>query len=175
MAEVQEARGLAGIQALLEQMQSYKQVLENEQAAQQAVQEEHAREEQEASRELEALVEAAYLVAAADGRVSEAERHRLVERVGRVTGGRFSAAYIEEIMQGAAERVHGEGAAARAEEIAAALPSDELRRAALLVASAVAWLDGGVKEREGLALQALARAFGISTHEMQQILGQAHG
>lgn len=107
--------------------------------------------------------------------MSEAERHRLVERVGHVTGGRFSAEYIGEIMHGAAERVHGEGAAARAEEIAAALPSDELRRAALLVASAVAWLDGGVKEREGLALQALARAFGISTHEMQQILGEAHG
>lgn len=175
MAEAQQAEGLSGIQALLDQMGSYKEVLEKEQAAQQQVQAEQTREEQQASGELTALIEAAYLVAAADGRVSDVESRRLVERIGQVTGGRFSAAYIEETLRGAADRVHGDGAPARAESIASALPSDELRRAALLVASAVAWAEGGVGEREGLALQALARAFGIPIGEMQRILGQAHG
>jgi tellurite resistance protein len=175
MAEVERAQRLSGIQVLLDQMSSYKQVLERDQAAQQQAQAEQAAAEQQTSTELAALVEAAYLVAVADGRVSEAESRRLVERVGHVTGGRFSAGHIEEIMRGAAERVHGEGAAARAEVIASALPDSELRRAALLVACAVAWLDGGVGQREGLALQALARAFDIPIDEMQRILGQAHG
>lgn len=174
MADVQQAQGLSGIQSLLDQMGSYKQVLEKEQAVQQQARSEQAAEEKQASEELSALIEAAYLVAVADGRVSEAESRRLLERVGHVTGGRFSVAYLEESMRSAAKRVLGEGATARAEVIASVLTSDELRRAALLVASAVAWAEGGVGQREGLALQALARAFGIPIGEMQRLLGQAH-
>lgn len=172
MAEVQRLQGLSGIQATLEQMDAYKETLEREQAARQQAE---ADEAAEVSVELEALIEAAYLVAVADGRVSEAERRRLVERVGEVTGGRFSAHHIEGMLDQAAERVMGDGAPARAEAIAEVLTDPDLRRAALLVACAVAWLDGGVGQREGLALQALARAFDIPIAEMHQILSEAHG
>lgn len=179
MADDQQAQGwLSGVHATLEQMQSYQRSLEQQQVAQQVAQqqaqEQQARAEQEVADTFGAVVEAAAIVAMADGSFSDAESQRLVARVAPLTGGRLSAEQIEAMAKEAAARVQSEGASARADAVAAALADDELRRAALLVACAVGWTEGGIGQKEGLALQSLSRAFGIAIADMQKLLAQAH-
>jgi hypothetical protein len=67
------------------------------------------------------------------------------------------------------ERGLAGAAAAVAETI-----SEEFERTALLsIASTVAWLGGGVGTKEGLALQALASAFGVPIKVLHQIMAGA--
>lgn len=174
MADVQQAQGLSGIQGMLEQMQAYQRSLEQQQAVQQQAQEEQARAEQEVAGTFGAVIEAAAIVAMADGRFSDAESKRLVARVEPLTGGRLSSDQIEAMAQEAAARIQSEGASARTDAVATALADHELRRAALLVAGAVGWTEGGIGQKEGLALQSLSRAFGIAIEDMQKLLAQAH-
>ena len=175
MAEVQQAQGISGIQAMLDKMNAYKQTLEQEQAARQQADAQQAQEQQQVSSKFGAIVEAATLVGMADGRFSETESRRVVERVRQLAGDRFSAEEIDALVRDASSRIQAEGASARADAVAGLLEDGELRRAALLVASAVGWLEGGVGQKEGLALQSLARAFGLPINELHQIMGQAHG
>jgi tellurite resistance protein len=178
MAEVKRAQRIsevAGVRAALEQAEAYKQMLEREAAAKAEQEAQHAAEEQAIGAQIGALVEAAYIVASADGNYTSTESERLVGRVAALTENKFSDDQLASMANAAASKVSAEGLQARAQAIADALPDAELRRATLLVASAVAWLDGGVGQKEGLALQALARAFGFSIDELHKIMGKAHG
>jgi tellurite resistance protein len=173
MADVQQL-DMSGFQAMLQQLSGFQQTLEREQAQAAEAQAEEAAEAQQARGTFGAVIEAATLVAMADGRFSQTEAQRLVQRVHQLAGGRFSEEEIHSMAQEAAGRIEVEGAGARTDAVAAALDDDELRRGALLVAGAVGWGDGGIGTKEGLALQALARGFGLSINELHQILGQAH-
>ncbi|MDI3284409.1 tellurite resistance TerB family protein [Polyangium sp. 15x6] len=177
MAEVKRLGSLgnvAAVQEALAQADAYKEMLEREAAAKAEAEARHAAEEAHVGAQIGALVEAAYLVASADGRYTSSESDRLVERVGALTENKFAADHLAAMASEAQGRA-SEGIDARARAIAELLPDPELRRATLLVASAVAWLDGGVGQKEGLALQSLARAFGFSIDELHKIMGQAHG
>jgi tellurite resistance protein len=176
MAEVQRLQRLsevAGVKAALEQAEAYKQMLEQEAAAKAAVDAQHAAEEAQIGSQIGALVEAAYLVASADGRYTTSESERLVGRVGVLTENKFSDEQLSAMANAAAENCSAEGLERRTHAVAELLPDPELRRATLLVASAVGYLDGGVGQKEGLALQALARAFGFSINELHKIMGEA--
>jgi len=177
MAEVKRLQGLgnvAAVQEALAQANAYKEMLEREAAAKAEAEAQHAAEEAHVGAQIGALVEAAYLVASADGRYTSSESEQLVERVGALTEDKFASHQLAAMADEAQSRA-SEGIDARARAIAAILPDPELRRATLLVASAVAWLDGGVGQKEGLALQSLARAFGISIDELHKIMSKAHG
>ncbi len=177
MAEVnrlQSLSNIAAVQATLAQANAYKEMLEREAAAKAEAEAQNAAEEAHVGSQIGALVEAAYLVASADGRYTSTESEQLVERVGALTENKFAAEQIAAMADSASGRA-SEGLDARAQAIAEILPDPELRRATLLVASAVAYLDGGVGTKEGLALQALARAFGFPINELHKIMGQAHG
>ena len=80
---------------------------------------------------------------------------------------------IDPDSEAAAERRQNEGPEARISDIGAIIADADMRRAAMLFACGVAWLNRGVGTKEGLVLQALARSFGMSIHEMQTLLGQA--
>lgn len=178
MAEIKRLGSIgniAAVQQALEQANAYKEMLEREAAAKAEVEAQHAAEEAAHGAQISALVEAAYLVASADGRYSSDESERLIERVGALTEDKFGADALASMAEAARGRVDAEGIAARAASIAEALPDPDLRRATLLVASTIAWLDGGVGQKEGLALQNLARAFGIGIDELHKIMGKAHG
>ncbi|AKT38993.1 TerB family tellurite resistance protein [Chondromyces crocatus] len=174
MGDVKTAQGLSGVQEMLERMQAYQASLANEQEARAHQEAEQARAAAAVNTSFGALVEAAVLVAMADGQFSAAESKRLVEHVLPLTGGKLDAAQVEALVQEASARVQGEGAAARTGAVASVLSDVELRRAALLVAGAVGWAEGGINQKEGLALQALARAFGIPIEELHKLLAQAH-
>lgn len=61
------------------------------------------------------------------------------------------------------------------EALAAALPDEAARREALEACVHMAFVDGVLTERERVALQDLARAFGVPEAEFQARLAQAEG
>ena len=173
MAEPIQAEGLQGLNSMLEQMTAYKDMLEREQAQKaQHEAEQNAANEAQAT-EFGAFVETAYLIAAADGTVSESERQRLSHGISQLTQGKLNDQQIQEHMQAAASRFQSEGRDGRIQAVASVISDPNLRRAALLVAAGVAWLDRGVGEKEGLALQAISRAFDIPINDMHKLLAQA--
>lgn len=173
MTEAQRLQGSEAVQSALQQSAAYQEMLEREAAMKAEILARHEQEEGRIGAQVEALVEAIYLVAAADGRFSGDECAELSAHVSVLTNDRFSPEDIETIRSNAEGRA-SEGIAARAKAIAECLEDGELRRSALLAASAVAWKDGGVGQKEGIALQTLARAFGVSIDELHKIMSVAH-
>ncbi len=153
---------------------AYQEMLRREAEMRQQMQEQQVMAESGHQSQIEALVETIYLVASADGRFSGAECEELSAHVAALTEGAFTTEQIEEMRSKVAENA-GEGIDARAQAIAECLTDMDLRRSALLAASAAAWQDGGVGQKEGLALQTLARAFGIPINELHKIMSEAHG
>ena len=58
---------------------------------------------------------------------------------------------------------------ARIDAVASEITDPELRRAAFLVGAGLAWLDRGIGEKEGLALQAISRKFDIPMNAMHTV------
>lgn len=160
--------------SMLSNAAAYQEMLEREAAMKDEILARQAAEAANNNSQVAALVETVYLVAAADGRFSGAECEELSAHVAALTDGRFSTSEIETMRSAAESRAH-EGLESRAQAIAELLTDMDLRRSALLAASATAWKDGGVGQKEGLALQALARAFGIPINELHKIMSEAHG
>jgi len=82
---------------------------------------------------------------------------------------------LQTLFQVAGARVENEGRDARIQAIGQDITDPDLRRGTFLVAAAVSWKDGGIGVKQGLALQALARAFEIPMNEMHKLLAKAHG
>jgi tellurite resistance protein len=122
---------------------------------------------------LAGLVEAAYLMAMADGEITQEETDAMADGLYKLTN--ITEETLATLFGVAASRHENEGQAARIAALGSDIPDPDHRRGAFLVASAVSWKGGGIGVKQGLALQALARSFEIPTHEMQVILGKAHG
>ena len=160
--------------SLLSESAAYQEMLQREAEAKAQREAHQAAQEGAHNSQIEALVETIYLVATADGRFSGSECEQLSTHVAALTEGRFNSDEIESMRQNAEGRA-GEGLEKRAHAIAECVTDMDLRRSALLAASSVAWQDGGVGQKEGLALQTLARAFGIPINELHKIMSEAHG
>lgn len=173
MAEPIQAEGLQGLNGMLEQMTAYKEMLEREQAQKAQHEADQAAANEAQATEFGAFVETAYLIAAADGNVSDSEAQRLAHGISQLTQGRITDQQIQDHMQAAASRLQSEGRDGRIRAVASVIADPGLRRATLLAGSGVAWLDRGVGEKEGLTLQALARAFDIPINELHQLMAQA--
>lgn len=173
MAEPIQAEGLQGLNGMLEQMTAYKEMLEREQAQKAQHEADQAAANEAQATEFGAFVETAYLIAAADGNVSDNEAQRLAHGISQLTQGRITDQQIQDHMQAAASRLQNEGRDGRIQSVASVISDPGLRRATLLAGCGVAWLDRGVGEKEGLTLQALARAFDIPINELHQLMAQA--
>ncbi len=134
-----------------------------------------AQSEQQAKAEREimlgALTEAAYIIAAADGKFTDAEKSELTSGLAAITNA--AADEIATMIERIAPAVGEQGPKARFAEIAEVISDAELRDVAYLVACAVAWRDGGIGEKQGLALRGLKDAFGYSEGKHQQLLAKA--
>ena len=124
---------------------------------------------------LGALVKAAYIIAQADGSVSDEERGEIVEGLVELTERSVSADEVVDMLDRVAGAVEEEGAKARFAEIAEIVSDPELRDAVYLVACAVAWKGGGIGEKQGLAVRALKDAFGYGEGKHQTLLAKARG
>lgn len=119
------------------------------------------------------MVQGAYMVAAADGAVSGDEYTVLAEALSRATNEVVPLEQINAHLDDACARTDEADAATCIAECGDIIVDEEERRAAMWVACAVAWKDGGIGTKQGLALQALARAFEIPINEMHKILANA--
>ena len=119
------------------------------------------------------MIEAVYAVAAADGEVSEDECATLKINFSDATGEAVTPEQLDAFVDDAA-RLHAEqGVENRIQDTAGYITDPEVRRATLLLASAIAWRDGGVGQKQGLALQRLARAFDIEINELHKLMAKA--
>src|SRR5262245_6002484 len=146
------AQKLEGLKGALDNIAAYAEMVEREAIAAQEA-------DTAAAAEIGAMVEAAYLVAVADGELSENEASKLVDGISHLTSGRFPPEQVAGMVGAAAGRFAEEGQKARFDAVGSTITDSELRRAVFLVVAAVSWLDRGIGEKQGLALQALSRAF----------------
>jgi uncharacterized tellurite resistance protein B-like protein len=124
----------------------------------------------EGERRAATMVEAAFLLAAADGQLEAQELGELTSLLSEVLGGSLTpgqAATLLEAFQATLER---EGKAARIAAIAAAASSDEERRELLGFASLVALCDDDLAPAELFVLHSLGRAFGFATDDVNGIV-----
>lgn len=142
-------------------------------AVQQEVQAEQQKNEDEVAKSvlLSALVEAAYLVAVADGEVTQEEADQLQKGIDCLTNNEMPDGTIQTYYDVAVARLENFGAEERFKAVGQDITDPDMRKGAMAVATALSWLGHGVGVKEGLALQALARSFDMSIHEMQVILG----
>lgn len=120
-----------------------------------------------------AMVEAAYLIAASDGEVTQEEADTLSDGLYKLTD--MNQETLSTLFEVAAARRENEGQDARIAAIGQDITDPDQRVGTFLVAAAVSWKGGGIGVKKGLALQALSRAFDIPMNEMHKLLGKAHG
>jgi len=121
------------------------------------------------------IVECAYLIASADGGADFSEQAGVAEKLVEVTGGALTAEDVMALITDSTSAAEEEGRDARIESLPERLETEAEREAAFMVAAAAAWTGGGVGAQEGLAMQAMARAFGWEIGHMHQLLGAARG
>lgn len=121
----------------------------------------------------QALFDAVYVVAAADGSVSPTERAKLTIGMYGMLGEGFEESSIEAGLDMAHELFQQAGVKGTAASVAEQITDERDRSAVLMIASTVAWLGGGVGTKEGLALQALTSAFGLQIKQLHEIMGAA--
>ncbi len=120
----------------------------------------------------QAIFDSLYFVAAADGSVTPQERARLEIALRGMLGEGFDEATVDDGFEMARVLLQQEGKGA-AKTIASVISDAGERSSLLLMASAVAWLGGGVGTKEGLSLQALAAAFEIPIKTLHELMATA--
>ena len=110
---------------------------------------------------LSVLVEAAYLIAAADGVVSETERQTLAETISAIVGGDLPPEELLAMLVAFADALNTDGLDQRLEVMAEALADVEARETAVSFASLVALCDREFDARERVMLLKIGAAFGF--------------
>lgn len=168
-------RALGNIKDTVQNIPAFRQLLE--QASEAEADAQAAEQSAAAGRAmwLGALTETAYIIAAADGKLSDGESGEIIEGLVGLTDGSVPGEEVSDMLGRVQGAVEEEGQAARFSEIAGIVSDEELRDALYLVACAVAWKDGGIGEKQGLAVRALKDAFGYSEGKHQKLLAAARG
>jgi tellurite resistance protein len=122
--------------------------------------------------ELDATIEAMFLMAAVDGTVAEHEVAQLAATMQAMldTRDRRDPIDLDATLIDLSRRLEREGWTARLDEVARRLRSEEARSFAFRLAAAVAFVDDHVAHAEAAAIDALAAALGLSGDVSQQIL-----
>jgi len=126
-------------------------------------------EDRGAVRHFLAMLEAAYLVAAADG-LGDAERSALGELMAEVTGEPKGSVGLASLFARFDEALARDGAPARLDEIAARFDDFMAREEALHFVTLIALADGSISRREARSLIELAERLGYSMGELQALL-----
>lgn len=121
-----------------------------------------------------AMVETAFLMAAADGKIQPAEYEELVGTIARVTGDRLGLDRIRIIASHLTELLSLEGWEARVVAVAQALDTMAARRSAYMLAAGVSFIDGEVQAEEVQLFGMLADGFGIPIPEAEVLLRDVH-
>jgi len=119
---------------------------------------------------LEALVEAMFLAASADGEFSPVERAHFLKTVESLTDGRLATARLAALVAEAGEALEREGRQARLSSVKSRLPDVGARRVALSLAIQVTAADGIIRTSERELIFETAEALGIDRDEAANLV-----
>ncbi len=119
---------------------------------------------------LDAIVEAVYLAAFADGVFSDVERKHFAESLALLTDGRVDDARLDKVESRIAANVASMGTIACIESIARRLDSDTLRHVAFVLALDMVAADGQVLPQERQFLVEFAAKLGLDRAEAGEMM-----
>jgi tellurite resistance protein len=131
-------------------------------------------EERARADELEATIEAMFLMAVVDGELADDEVEQLaasLQAIFDITGGTHAmnlASTIEELNA----KLERDGWKSRLDQVAMRLKTDEARAFAFRLVTGVAFVDDNVAHAEAAAIDAFSAALGITPDDSQQILAE---
>lgn len=121
----------------------------------------------------EAVVEAAYLVANADGEFDDAERAAFQHVVISACEGIVAEGQVRALIADLEDQVAEDGADKRVEMVARTANKPEHAEEVLRVAALLAHVSGGVSDVERQMLDKLVAAFGLGQDALEKALGEA--
>jgi len=119
---------------------------------------------------LEALIEAMYLAASADGEFSTVERAHFLKSMESLTTGRLPTARLAQIVAEASDALEREGRAARLQSVKSRLPDPGSRRVALSLAIQVTAADGIIRTSERELIMDTAQVLEIDRDEAANLV-----
>ena len=119
---------------------------------------------------LEALVEAMFLAASADGEFSPVERAHFLKSVESLTDGRLTTAQLAQLVTEAGDALEREGRKARLLSVKSRLPDAGSRRVALSMAIQVTAADGIIRTSERELILETAEALEIDRDEAANLV-----
>jgi len=119
------------------------------------------------------LVEGAFLVAAADGEMSEDEETTLAETLQLVTGDLYEPEEFIAMINAFEEALDTDGFDTRLQALARTLPDEAARHEVLSVAALIALCDRNLAEAELKSLHAIGAAFGFSREVVEGVVSEA--
>jgi tellurite resistance protein len=128
--------------------------------------------ETDAGRALAFVVGTAFLVAAADGSLAVIERTALIRTMNEVVGLSLDERAWSEFLRDANHALTKYGYAAAIADLARQETAPARRRAAFIVAAAVACADGALTDEEAAVFESLAVAYEIAPATAQAIVEQ---
>ena len=118
----------------------------------------------------EAIVESAYLVAAADGKLDDDEREAFVQVVIEATGGAVDQRQIFDLLSDLSDQLQEDGLAGRLEALGRAVLRPEHQREIIRIACLLAQISGGVSDVERDVLRKICAAFQLPSSEVDTAL-----
>lgn len=123
----------------------------------------------------EAVVEAAFLVANADGVFDETERQTFERVVSEACQNTVQRADVAELVSDLLDQLQEDGIEQRIRMIASVVHSDAHRTEVLRIAALMAHISGGVDGSERAVLHQIASGFGLDAQAVDQSIDAARG
>lgn len=120
----------------------------------------------------ESTVEAAYLVATADGSFDVAEQEAFRTVVVEACRGAVSAALLDSLLADLADQLHEDGLDKRIEMVARTIRRADQQQDVLAIAAFLAYTSGGISQAERAVIDKLARAFGLAQDVLETVLAR---
>jgi tellurite resistance protein len=121
----------------------------------------------------ETIVEAAYLVATADGLFDEAEKRAFEKVVVTACGGAVGTDQLDNLLSDLSDQLKEDGLERRLLMVSRAVTNREQQREVLRIAGLLAYVSGGVSRVERDLLAKLAAAFDLAPDEVDSALEAA--
>lgn len=115
----------------------------------------------------EAIVEASYLVAVADGEFDATEREAFRHVVAVACGGVVSEEQLQALLADLADQLAEDGVDKRIEMVGRTIGKGRHQREVLRIAALLSQVSGGVSESEREVLLKIARAFGLGDESVE--------
>ncbi|MBW2455285.1 MAG: tellurite resistance TerB family protein [Deltaproteobacteria bacterium] len=121
----------------------------------------------------EAVIEAAFLVANADGEFDETERQTFETVVAEACANTVQRGSLHALVSDLLEQLEEDGFDQRVKMVSLVVQTDQQRVEVLRIAALMAYVSGGVDDSERRILDQLAERFGLGSSEVDDALSQA--